>query len=269
MKKKILSIFLCLLLVLPLANGASANDVKVIDDAGLFTAGEAAALERKAEALVDTYDMDVVILTVWSLDGKSAEAYADDYFDYNGYGIGTKHSGVLFLLSMEYRDWHMSTCGDAINALTDYGIEQVFSEMADDLSNGNYYDAFDTYLDTLPTYFDAYASGSPIDINDGPTVLDILWTIVKNLFFGAIVALVVVLVMRGMMNTAKAQSGAASYLKDGTYDLHLQRDIFLYSQVTKRRKPENNSSSGGHSGGGSSTHTSSSGRSHGGGGGKF
>lgn len=300
MKKKFLSILLCLLLVLPFAGNASANDVKVIDEAGLFTADEMAALEQKADDLVSTYDMDVVILTVYSLDGKTAEAYADDYFDYNGYGIGDDYSGVLFLLSMEYRDWYMSTCGDAIYALTDYGIERVFSEMSGDLSNGNYYEAFDTYLDTLPTYFDAFKSGSPIDgyagSYDGPgsyqpgtaeehvyyeedgglTVGKVLVRLLKmflyNLPFGVIVALVVVLIMRSKMNTAKAQRNAASYLKDGTYNLHVQRDMFLYSNVSRRRKQQNNGGGGGgshRSGGGSSSHRSSSGRSHGGGGGKF
>lgn len=299
MKKTVLSILLCLLLVLPLANSASANDVKVIDDAGLFTAEETAALEEKAEKLVSTYDMDVVILTVWSLDGKTAEAYADDYFDYNGYGIGEDYSGVLFLISMEYRDWHMSTCGDAIYALTDYGIECVFSEMSSDLSSGNYYEAFDTYLDTLPTYFEAFKSGSPIDgyagSYDGPgsyqpgtaeehvyyeedsglsvakVLMWFLGCFLRNLGIGAVVAAVAVVIMRNKMNTMKPQRSAANYVKDGSYQLHVQRDMFLYSRVSRRKKPENNGGghSSHHSGGGSSSHRSSSGRSHGGGGGKF
>lgn len=95
-------------------------------------------MEEKAQALADAYRIDVVIVTVWSLDGKSSEAYADDFFDGNGYGYGQGNSGVLLLLAMEYRDWAISTCGDGIYALTDYGIESVFSQIAGSLSEDAY-----------------------------------------------------------------------------------------------------------------------------------
>ena len=76
------------------------------------------------------------------------------------------------------------------------------------------------------------------------------------------------MIMRGQMNTAKAQHGASSYMLKNTYKVGMQQDIFLYSQLRKVRKSEN-SSAGGHGGSGSSVHHSSSGRSHGGGHGKF
>ena len=80
---------------------------------------------------------------------------------------------------------------------------------------------------------------------------------------GVIVAGIVLLVLRSQMNTARAQHGADSYMLKDTYQVNVQRDIFLYSQLQKVRKSENSS------GGGSSVHAGSSGRSHGGGHGKF
>lgn len=290
MKRWIL-LSLCLVILISSSLSVSASPSKIVDDAGLLTDDEAAKLEEKARTLADIYKMDVVIVTVWSLDGKSSEAYADDYFDYNGYGIGDDYSGVLLLLSMEYRDWAISTTGNAMYALTDYGIQSVFSSISSYLSEDEYYLAFDSYLDALEPYFQAYATEDPIDGNtssyDGPGTYipgsrdEIVYypeqsnfnQYVKKflvaLVIGIIVAAVVLLIMRSRMNTAKPQKGARSYMMPGSYSLNRQQDLFLYSQLRKVRRSENNSSNCGGHGGGSSIHRSSSGRSHGGGHGKF
>ncbi len=287
--KKWLIYLLCISFLLVLPFSATAVSPKVIDEAGLLSDAEEAALERKALQLADTYQMDVVILTVWSLDGHSPEAYADNYFDDNGYGIGEDHNGILFLLSMEYRDWWMSTSGDAIYAVTDYGIQSIFEEIAWDLSNGWYYSAFDTYLNELSHYFAAFQQGSPVDgyknPYEGPGTYqpgtqddvvyyeketDFLFPTVISLLIGSAVGGVGLLTMRGQMNTITPQTGAHSYLQKETYHLYQQQDVFLYQNVSRVRRAEPSSGGGGGSrGGGSRVHRSSSGRRHGGGGGKF
>lgn len=288
--KKILSLILCLLLAVGMIPFAQASTPKVIDDAGLLTDSQRQKLEEKAQQIADEYDMDVVIVTVWSLNGKSAEAYADDYFDDNGYGIGSDYSGTLFLLSMKYRDWAISTCGDSIYALTDYGIELLFESCKDYLSDDDYYRAFDVYLDQLAGFYRAYEDGNPIDgyhnsdvddyiiydPNDSagvlhydqkPTTADLIRMVVIGVVVGLAIGALVLLVMRGSMNTFRPQRNASSYIPDGSFRLTQSRDVFLYSNVTKTRRES--SSSGGSRGGGSSIHRSSSGRSHGGRSGKF
>ncbi len=284
--KRFFVLFLCLVFLIGTPLPAIATTSKVVDEAGLLTQTEISDLEKQAKALSDRYGMDIVLVTVKSLNGKTSESFADDFYDSNGYGIGSDSSGILLLLSMEYRDWAISTCGEAIYALTDYGIQGVFSEVSGYLSQDMYYSAFCAYLDALESYLRAYIDGSPIDGvaggYDGPgtyipgtqddivhyePVRDIPWYFQKigiAFIIGAVAALIVLLIMRSRMNTAKAQRGAASYMDSSTYQIGLQRDIFLYSQIRKVRKSENNSS-----GGGSSVHRSSSGRSHGGGHGKF
>lgn len=289
MKKRILLLLLCFSLLLPVT--VHAANPKVIDDADLLTNQETDLLESSAQSLADTYQMDVVILTVDSLGGKTSEAYADDYFDYNGYGIGDDFSGILLLVSMEQRDWSISTCGEAIYAVTDYGIESLAEVFLPYLSNGRYYDAFRIYLQELETYFKAYRSGDPIDgyigSYDGQGTYqpgtqdeivyyeepfgfsDVMVRLLVALVIGAVIAGIVLLVMRGRMNTAKQQSGAKNYMVSGSYNLYRCQDFYLYSRTSRTRKQENNSSGGHGGGGGSSVHHSSSGRSHGGGHGKF
>lgn len=277
MKHKLICLILCLLLLPSLFLSVGAAEQYVIDNADLMSSSEEAALEEKAQALRQEYGMDVVILTVDSLGGQRPQDYADDYYDYNGYA----NDGVLFLLSMEERDRYISTKGNAVYALTDYGIQQVGESALPYLKNGDYYGAFDAFLDALPTYFSAYSDGAPIDgyadtsgdyyhgdqedvvyYEGQPRRVNILISIA----IGAVIGAITVLIMRACMNTKRPQRSAGSYLNDSSYHLRTNQDLFLYSNVTKTRIQQESSSSGG---GGSSVHTSSSGSTHGGGGGKF
>lgn len=278
MKKRVFALLFALLLVLPLPILAAETKPLIIDNADLFEPEEEDSLTIQAKAIGDTYNMDVVILTTNTLSGKQPQVYADDYYDDMGYGLGSNASGMLLLISMEDRDWYLSTSGDAIYALTDYGIEQLGMVLVSGMQV-NYANGVGTFLDALPEYLDAYKAGTPIDGYSGqssnfyhgeqesvayyrePASVNLTLSVI----IGMVVALISVGVMIATMNTKRRQYGASSYLTKGSLHFPRVQDLFLYSNVTKTRKPEPQN----HSGGGSSVHHSSSGRSHGGGGGKF
>ncbi len=254
--KKFLSILLILLLLVSVAAPAAAAGSRVVDDAQLLTLAEAQKLNEMAEKIAQLYSIDAVILTVQSLDGKTPQAFADDYFDHNGYGMGSDDSGVLLLLSMEKRDWYISTHARGYEAITNREVQSIGEKMLNDLSSGNYYDAFVIYLHCLEAEFEDYNAGGA-----EPDFYHYMTRLLTALVIGAIIAAISLLIMRSKMNTAKQQSGASHYMAEGSYDLYRSRDIFLYSRTTKTARNQGGSSGG--------THRSSSGRSHGGGGGKF
>lgn len=282
MHRKLISLLLSLLLLSALLPGAWADSdlPRVVDRAGLLSESEREELGHKSEAIREEFEMDVVILTVDNLEGKTPQDYADDYYDDNGYGCGQEMSGLLFLLAMEDRDWYISTTGNAIYALTDYGIQQLGETALPDFSAGRYGAGFDAFLNALPEYLDAYEQGTPLDgyadtsgsfyHGDQGTVVHYREprspNLLVSLLIGLAAAAVTVLVMRSCMNTRRPQHSACGYLADGSFHLRIQRDMFLYSDLHKSARPEQNNNSGG---GGSSVHTGSSGSSHGGGGGKF
>ena len=279
MKRKVLCFILSALMMLSLALTVSAaeNQWRIVDNAELLDPAEESALEVKAQLLRETYDMDVIILTVNTLNGKTPQAYADDYYDEQGYGCGEEKSGVLLLLSMEERDWYISTSGEAIYALTDYGIQCIGEEMVTFL--GMSYEAgFSSFLNSLPEYFDAYKSGVPIDgyadysgdyyHGDREEIIyyeeEFTPSIMLSAILGAIIAGISLVIMRYSMNSKRPQHSAAGYMKENSFHMHQRQDLFLYSNVTKVRRQEDTPS-----GGGSSVHRSSGGKRHGGGGGKF
>lgn len=254
MKKRVIAILfaltLCLSLIIPVFAAEDAK-LRVVDNADLLSDAEEAALRSRLDEISEKYLADVVVLTVNSLDDKSPMEYADDYYDYNGYGMGTNNDGLLLLVSMESRDWWISTCGSCIDAFDDSTIESIGELIVSDLGNENYADAFDTFADECAYYLDGYINGFPF-----PTGM----MIVISLVVGLIVALIGTGIMKGQLKSVRAQAAAFDYVKKGSLDVALAREFFLYRNVSITKKDTDS---------GSSTHKSSSGTTHGGGGGKF
>ena len=87
MKRKLFTLMLILCLVAGLSLTAYASSNHLVDNAGLLTDTEAANLEAKLSQISDRHNVDIVIVAVDSTDGKSPMDFADDYYDYIGYGI--------------------------------------------------------------------------------------------------------------------------------------------------------------------------------------
>ncbi len=265
--KKLLCLVTTLLLALALPTTvlAGTNTKRVVDDANLLSDSEEKALSNKIDSIVEEYDFDVVVVTNTSLEGMDSRDYADDFFDYNNYGIGSKRSGILYLFSTEYKDYYLSTCGYGLTAFTDYGIDYINDQVTPFLRDQAYYKAFDKYLDLTEQFLAEAKAGTPYDTNHKvKTTKD--YIIYEGVALGVslVLALVIVIVMVTRMNTAIKRTTAKEYVRDGSMILNEKRDVYMYSNVTKVKIQSSSSS-----GGGSSSHTSSSGSSHGGGGGRL
>ena len=270
--KKIL-VFLCALslaLALTLPAFAAPADVLrdpaslslMVDEAGLLSAAEAAALREKLEALSAKWQNDIVIVTVKSTGSASPMEFADDWFDYNGYGQATTGDitdgdGLLLLISMEERDWWISTKGYSIFAFTDAGIEFLGKKLTDNgLSDAEYAQAFDVFADWCDIFFTRAETGKPFDKGSLPkTSADVGALIIFALGGGLIVAWIVTKRMKKQLKSVHKKQAAADYLRPGSLQVAYANEQFLYKNVT-RVKRETSSGSGG-----TSSHSSS--RSHG------
>lgn len=271
--KKILSVILTVILmsiatVIVFAEQGYDTDrqlPRVVDNADILNSTEEASLLEKLNEISERQNFDVVVATVDSLQGKTAMNYADDFYDYNGYGMGTDNDGVLLLVSMEDRDWWMSTTGFGITAITDAGIEYISDKFLEYLSDDEYAKAFDTYAELCDKFVTQAKAGEPYDVGSMPKEpFAFMRNILISLAVGIILSFIIVLIMRSKMKSVRRKSGASDYMKPGSMDITKSRDLFLYTHLDRKKIPKNNNSSGG-----SSTHTSSSGTTHGGGGGKF
>lgn len=264
--KKVFSILIVMLLCMTIAIPVMAESElpRLIDEADLLFRDEEQKLQRKLDSISERLQFDVVVLTVDSLEGYSPMEFADDFYDYYDYGFGPSKDGVLLLVSMEDRDWHVTTTGFGITAITDAGLDYMSAQFVPYLSNGEYAQAFDTYAELCDEFVQQARIGRPYDVGNMPRgSFNFGSKLIVSLVIGLIAALIATSVMYGQLKSLRPQRSAASYVRTGSVQLTQHSDMFLYRRISRTAKPKNNGS------GGSSTHRSSSGRSHGGGGGKF
>ena len=280
MKRRILSIlavlFLLFMTAAPCLSVKAETPPRLIDMADLLSESEESALLAELDEISNRQKFDVVVVTTNDTEGKTIEAYADDFYDNNGFGQGSERDGILLAIDMSEREYHMSTRGYGIVAFTDYGMEAMDGYFVKKLSSGNYYDAFDTFAKLCDDYVTQAKNGAPYDTNtmneEDPPAEERKRSMPSGGAAG-IAGLIGLIVgsgrssrMKSQLKTVRRQSSAANYAREGSMHLKVSRDDFLYRNVTRTEKPKDTRSS---SGGGSTTHHSSSGATHGGHGGKF
>ena len=260
----IIALLLCLTISMPVM--AESELPRLIDEADLLSDREEQKLQEKLDSISERLQFDVVVLTVDSLEGYSPMEFADDFYDYYNYGFGSSKDGALLLVSMEDRDWHVTTTGFGITAITDAGLDYMSERFVPELSDGDYAEAFETYAELCEDFVREARTGRPYDVGHMPRGSFNFGTkLIVSLVVGFVIALIATGVMRSSLKSIRPQPSAASYVRNGSMQVTEHGDMFLYRRINRIAKPKNN----GGSKGGSSTHRSSSGRSHGGGGGKF
>lgn len=257
---------------IPVLPAAAAGDLpRLVDMAGLLSDSEESDLSDMLDEISERQQVDIVVITVDSMEGKTAVVYADDYYDYNGYGFGDERDGILLLISMGERDWYISTRGYGITAITDAGREYISERFVSDLSAGNYATAFTNFAKLCDDFITQARTGEAYDVDNLPEgSFEPVWGLLTALGIAFIISLIVTGFMRWDLQSVYSRSEADNYIKQGSMQLTKKNDLFLYRHVDRRKKAEyNTSNSSGGSSGGSRTHISSSGATHGGGGGKF
>ena len=266
MKRKLLSVLFAVVICFSAAIPVCAEESlsRLVDNADLLTDSEETSLLSQLDNISEKQEMDIVVVTTDSLEGYTPQEYADNVFDYCGYGIGDNRDGLLLLVSIEDNDWHISTSGYAITAFTDAGREYMSEQFLPYLSDGEYYKAFSTYADLCDQFITQAKTDEPYDVGNLPKEPFKIWfNVLIALGIGFVFAIIVVLYMKSKLKSVRFQPAASSYVRNGSMNVTQSGDFFLYSHLDRRARPKDNDS------GGSSTHTSSSGSTHGGGGGKF
>lgn len=262
--------FLLILLALLCVTFPVLAESRVIDEAGLLSDASETQLESEIAAIAQDYQFDVVLLLKNSIGGQTLKYYAADYYDYGGYGYGKNKDGILFLLSMDERDYYILTTGSGIRVFTDYGIAQIEEDIVPYLSAGEYETAMERFTSYVRRYLEQAEKGDSYDVYNTVQLRSPLVRVRSILpillIVAAVIGLIVAFSLKAQMKTVRRKQGASSYVRDGSFNLTRIQDIYLYT-TTHRRKIETDTG-GGH-GGGSTTFHGSSGTSHGGHGGKF
>ena len=238
------------------------TSVKIYDLAGLLTPQEEETLSQQARQLAEEYSMDIAAVLIDDNGGKSSMEYADDFFDENGFGLGSAYSGVLLLVDMEDRVVWISTSGQGITYFTDSRIDYMTAEIGPCLTQGLYAQGVKTFLDLAENYLQMPAPNQPVyeavrPVQEQAQGKNYGRLALTALACGLGVGAVTIGVMLGGHGFAAQQDKGAYQYAEGPLQLSVKRDNYLRRHVTKSAR-QTSSSSGSR---GSSVHRSSSGRS--------
>lgn len=214
---------------------------KVYDFADLFSNEEEKELYESIQNYIDEYNMDMVIVTINENNKNSSMEYADDFYDYNYFGINDSKDGILFLIDMDKRNIYISTTGKAIDKYNDNRIDDMLDSAYEYMTLGGYFEAADAFIKE--------ASSNHIP-----------WILIFTLPILVATIPTVVFIFKNKMVRKKTE--ASQYIDKNGIKIDVKRDVFITTN-TVRHVIESSSS------GSSSTHSGSSGSSHGGGGRSF
>ncbi|WP_418567520.1 TPM domain-containing protein [Peptacetobacter sp.] len=236
-----------------------------VDSAKVLTTEELESLKSKLAQISDENNIDVGVVTVDYLDGKSAQEFANDLFEQNKFGKGENRDGILLLVATEDREWAMSTHGSAKEAFNEEGLDYLSGEFLPYLSDDDFYSAFENFADnaqelgTMYVAGDPYGEGEYVDDENYPVDENIVeeekginnevW-IPLSIVMGCAISLIIMMMYKSQLKSVKSESRADDYLMD--MKLVKSQDIFLYRTVTRTMRPKNTDTGGSSSGGGSS-----------------
>jgi hypothetical protein len=234
----------------------------VVDMVGILTLSEQQEIAARFTEFSESRKTDASVVLVPATGDLTAEEYADDFFDYGGYGYGEDRDGILLLIVTGYGDGsgrkaHISTSGKrTINSVTDSRIDDLLDALIDGgAADGNYAAGINAYINELNTIIQSPEQAAAAKLKS--SLLFALGT-------GVFVFLISFLVLCKRYKIAGAKP---YYNRTEQTKVHFDsvNDPLISTNTISTVRPKNNSSGSS----GSSTHTSSSGRSHGGGGRSF
>lgn len=242
------------------------NTVKVYDYAQVLTSEEEVKLRESVLEYIEEYNMDMALVTVRHHEKQNTESYADDFYDYNDFGIGNTNDGLIFVIDFTfgYTDIHISTSGKAIIMYDDYRINNMLDNIAYRKDDG-YYKMFESFVKDSKKYA---GMGIPSS-NENMTINSKGDYVRKNsiyfpiiILIDSVVTIIIMIVLINKNKMVRKSVNANYYLDTDSLIINNRSDRFITTHTSSVRLSSSSSSSGG----GSSTHHSSSGVSHGGGG---
>ncbi len=260
MLKRGLLFLLPLLLFLSWGISAQAESTNqkhyIYDDAKLLTEEETAQLETLASERSMERNTAFVIITLNGTEGKSITQYMEDFYDEQALGYDQPHGNTaLLIMDMQERDVYLAGFKKAEQYLDSGRLEMIRNKITPALSEGDYFQAFSSFINTAHDY---------MGYEPGVNPENILFKWWFQLAAAIILAGVIVALM-AFRTGGRVTVNANTYINKKQSTVINEHDQYIRKTVTRVKKPSNPSGGGGGGGGG----RTGGGHSYSGSGGKF
>lgn len=280
MKKLFMLVLSAALMILISVSSAFAQtENRVYDYAGILTQSDISELENELEKTSREIGMDVTVLTSDFKNGKTLRAYADDFYDKGGFGVGDDKSGVVIFIDMEDRTVYMGTTGKAISYFTDariYNMTDGDDILYSHLASGDYKTAVERCISRLVYYYNQGIEGGQHTVVESEVTPRALRITLFEFFIALIIpGIIGALVVRNIVNDyamkqekKQAENFKLAYQANSAFAFTATGDELINRSVARRIIPIVTSKGNGSGSHGQSTiHMGGSGTFHGGGGG--
>ncbi len=232
--KKISICLLALIMACAFALNATADReaLRLVDGAGLLTESQAYAVLDKLDKISEEFEYDVVILTAETIGEYQSQArFASDAFRNGGYGMGEEKSGVILVIFEQERRAYIEFFGE--KRLPEGTV--MLEELVPILKNNDYANACIVFADSV----------------DGKLSFPWLRNIAIAVIIGLVVAFIATGAMKSKLKSVRFRANAREYIRHGSFKLTRERDLYLYSTITRAPRPKNTGGGGGGRSGGS------------------
>ncbi len=239
--KMLLFVLAVLFLLMPFHSIVSAQSTNqqqfVYDYANVLTSEEKAQLESLSSKLSEERNTAFLIITLNESNNQDIVEYTKDFYDEQAPGYDKKHGNTAMLvIDLQQRDVFLSAFKKGKVYLGNNRLTKIRETITPELSAGNYYEAFTSYLNLTHEY-----------MGYKPDHLFFKWWF--QLIVSICVGLIVVAIM-AYRSGGKVTVSARDYLNSGESSVVGQRDQYVRTTVSKVKKPSNKG--GGTTGGGHS-----------------
>lgn len=234
---------------------------KVFDEAALFTEEERVEINERALSLSEQAELDIIIVTTNDSQGKASRQYALDFYEEHGLGYQGTLDGILYLLNMDEREVYIFTRDKGTDYLPDSKIEGLLDQVYPALSEGNYAESVDIFLNEVESiiaagppsgYYAGDSSNSGYTDYTGDSVPASQANFVKQLGIYLLISIAVGGIVVGIMamgNRGRITVNARTYLEGNSFIVTTERDQHYNTIVTQQKIQRNSNSGGGFSGG--------------------
>ncbi len=215
----------------------------LLDAADVLTETEEEQLFSKIEYINQNYNFDVTLMTMIGVPDDEFLLY---YFDWYT-GLDPTRDGVVFGIDLDphHRDYATSTRNIAMEAFTEDALDLIDYEVAPLLTAGEYYNAYDLFLDHTMLFLDSYNQGAPYKTPIDMESFAILVIAVPLLFAFAVGNIVMKRTFIAQMTTAIISTNAERYIVKDSFKLTNSTDVFTHKTETRTKIQKSSSSSGG------------------------
>lgn len=223
---------------------AEAASDSIDDQAGLFSAEEISSLSEEIGQTDALFGGSLYVVTT-NTNSQSVQDYAENYLAGK---IGNKGHGAILVIDMGQRMLHIATYGNIRDFVGDNKRESMADNVQEDMKDGDYYGAAQTFVSQTKSYIQKYNGGHyHFEEGTGNVVAEryISWIEALIAFAVASTAALAFFFVNQSRYHLKMGKEKYDFRANSALNLTEQSDDFVNSFITTRHIPRNNNSNGG------------------------